>query len=149
MAVSVSEAGSIISSYLRSGVFSGIKFDKYSDKTYVSYVSDELNGVYLRAFGGDYESSIIVSYSQGVGLNIEIYFSSKVARLIWHKVPMIVREGIDYYGYENFVRCSFTKFIPGESALTASLTTNPATGSQMTDHLAKLGGFVYDLTSQF
>ena len=148
MAVSITEANNVISSFLRSGPFKNIRFEKYGDRNYVSYVSDELNGPYLRAFGGDYESTIIVSYSQGVGLNIEIYFSSKVARLIWHKVPMIVVEGIDYYGYENFVRCSFTKFIPGESALTATLTTNPVSGSQMMDHLAKLGGFVYDLTSQ-
>ena len=148
MAVSINEANSLISSFLRSGPFSNIKFDKYGDRTYVSYISDELNGVYLRAFGGDYESSIIVAYSQGVGLTIEIYFSSSKGRLLQYKVPTIVRDGLAYYGYDNFARCDFTKFIPGESAFTICLTTHPYSASEMSTHLSKLGGFVRDLTTQ-
>ena len=135
MAISVSEAGNIISSYLRNGVFSGIKFDKYGDRTYVSYVSDELNGIYLRAFGGDYESSISVSYSVGRGLYIEVYFSSSKARSIWHKVPMIVREGLAYYDYDSFTSATFTKFVPGQTALTFDLETHPSTATELLSSL--------------
>lgn len=149
MAISVNEASSVISSYLRNGVFSGIKFDKYSDRTYVSYVSDELNGIYLRAFGGDYESSISVSYSVGRGLYIEVYFSSSKARQIWHTVPMIVREGLAYYGYDSFTTASFTKFVPGQTALTFDLETHPATAMELSSRLNKLASFVKDLTGQF
>ena len=149
MAISVSEAGSIISSYLRNGVFSGIKFDKYSDRTYVSYVSDELNGIYLRAFGGDYESSISVSYSTGRGLYIEVYFSSAKARNVWHKVPMIVREGLADYGYDSFTTTYFTKFVPGNTALTFELETRPSTAMELSSRLTKLASFIKDLTGQF
>ena len=148
MAISVSEAGNIISSYLRNGVFSGIKFDKYGDRTYVSYVSDELNGIYLRAFGGDYESSISVSYSVGRGLYIEVYFSSSKARSIWHKVPMIVREGLAYYDYDSFTSATFTKFVPGQTALTFDLETHPSTATELSSHLNKLASFIKDLTGQ-
>ena len=149
MAVSISEANSIISNYLRVGVFSDISFEKYGDRNYVSYVSDVLNGIWQRAFGGNYESSITVSYSQGVGLNIEVYFSNSQARFVWHKVPMIVRDGIEYYGYDSFTRCSFTKYIPNECALTFTLETHPSTGYELADHLNKLASFVKDLTTQF
>lgn len=149
MAISVSEAGNIISNYLRNGVFSGIKFDKYSDRTYVSYVSDELNGIYLRAFGGDYESSISVSYSVGRGLYIEVYFSSSKARQIWHTVPMIVREGLADYGYDSFTTATFTKFVPGQTALTFDLETHPSTTMELSSRLNKLASFVRDLTGQF
>ena len=148
MAVSVSEAGSIISSYLRNGVFSGIKFDKYGDRTYVSYVSDELNGVYLRAFGGDYESSISVSYSTGRGLYIEVYFSSSKGRLLSLKVPTIVRDGLAYYGYDSFTTATFTRFVPGQTALTFELETHPSSGMELSSQLNKLASFIKDLTGQ-
>lgn len=149
MAVSISEANTIISSYLRYGPFPSITFEKYSDRNYVSYVSDELKGVYLRGFGGNYESSIIVAYSQGVGLTIEIYFSNMQARMVGHKVPTIVRDGLAYFGYDDFVSCSFTRFVPGETSLTVCLTTHPYNGSEMSDHLNKLGTFVRELAGQF
>ena len=44
MAVSINEANSLISRFLNYGPFHGITFEKYGDRTYVSYVSDELNG---------------------------------------------------------------------------------------------------------
>jgi hypothetical protein len=149
MAVSINEANSMISSFLRSGPFSNIKFDKYGDRTYVSYISDELNGVYLRAFGGDYESSISVSYSVGRGLYIEVYFSSSKARQIWHTVPMIVREGLADYGYDSFTTATFTKFVPGQTALTFDLETHPSTAMELSSRLNKLASFVRDLTGQF
>lgn len=148
MAISVSEAGSIIYNYLRTGVFSSIKFDKYSDRTYVSYVSDELNGIYLRAFGGDYESSISVSYSVGRGLYIEVYFSNRKARMLGNSLPTIVRDGLEYYGYDSFVTATFTRFVPGDTSLTFDLETHPSTGMELSSRLTKLASFVKDLTSQ-
>ena len=148
MAVSINEANTVISNFLRRGPFPGILFEKYGDRSYVSYVSDELKGVYLRGFGGDYESSISVAYSQGAGLRIEIYFSNNKARTVGYKVPMYIYEGLADYGYDSFVRCDFTKFIPGDSALTACLTTHPSSAVEMAEHLAKLGAFVYELASQ-
>ena len=149
MAVSVREAGSVISSFIREGrYFSGILFNKYDDRNYVSYISDELNGVYLRAFGGDYESSIIISYSLGVGFVYEVYFSSSKGRLLQYKVPRIVRDGLAYYGLDDFVRCDFTSFVPNQSALTFTLTTHPSTVSEMVNHINLLAQFIKDLTSQ-
>ncbi len=149
MAVSVREAGSVISNFIREGrYFSGITFDKYGDSRYVSYVSDVLNGIWQRAFGGNYESSITFSYSQGVGFVIEVYFSNSQARFVQHKLKTIVRDGIEYYGFDNFVRCDFTPFIPNESALTFSLTTHPCSVSEMTNHINLLSQFIKDLTLQ-
>ena len=148
MAISVNEANSIISSYLRNGVFSGIKFDKYSDRTYVSYVSDELTGSFLRAFGGDYESNISVSYSVGRGLYITVYFSSRKARMLGNSVPKIVRDGLEYYGYDSFTEATFTRFVPGDTSLTFDLETHPSTSMELSNRLVKLALFVRDLTTQ-
>lgn len=148
MAVSVNEANSIIYSYLKNGVFSSIKFDKYSDRTYVSYVSDELTGSFLSAFGGDYESNISVSYSVGRGLYITVYFSSRKARMLGNSVPAIVRDGLAYYGYDSFVYATFTRFVPGNTALTFDLETHPTSAMELSNRLVKLASFIKDLTSR-
>lgn len=149
MAINVKEASSVLENFIKSGrYFPGITFDKYNDRTYVSYVSDELSGDYKRAFGGDYESSISIGYSTlGVGFTIEVYFSSAKARTIWHKVPMLVRTSLSDYGYDAFTKCEFTKFIPGESALTFTLQTFPNSVSELSNHLEKLANFVRHLAN--
>lgn len=150
MALNVKEASNVIERFIRSsGYYAGITFDKYSDRSYVSYVSDELVGDYKRAFGGDYESSISIGYSAlGVGFTIEVYFSSARARMIGHKVPMLVNAALADYGYNSFSRCEFTRFIPGETALTFTLLTNPNSIYELSDHLEKLSAFVKRLSNQ-
>lgn len=149
MALSVKEASNIIERYIReTRTFAGISFDKYDDRSYVSYVSDELVGDYKRAFGGDYESSITIAYSTlGVGFTIEVYFSSAKGRLLSSKLPSIIKDGFDYYGLNSFVKCDFTRYIPGESALTFTLSTHPNDVNELTNHIGQLGEFVQELAS--
>lgn len=148
MAISIREASSIIREFVTSNYFPGIRFDKYDDRYYVSYVSDVLSGVYLDGFGGDYESSISVGYSSGRGLYIEIYFSSKKGRMYSRELPPFVREGLAAYQIDRFVSCEFTSFIPGESALTCTLSTNPYSVDELVEHLKILGDFIYDMASR-
>lgn len=149
MAINVKEASSIIENFIKNrGCFYGIAFDKYSDRTYVSYISDELIGDYKRAFGGDYESSISIGYSTlGVGFTIEVYFSNAKAKMIGTKVPMLVNSALSNQGLNSFCRCEFTRFIPGESALTFTLSTQPYSSYELSEHLEKLAGFVRYLSN--
>jgi hypothetical protein len=148
MAISIREATSVISEFVRSDFFPGVRFEKYDDRHYVSYVSDELKGVYLEGFGGDYESSISVGYSQGRGLYIEIYFSSKKGRMFSRALPAFVKEGLRAYEMDRYVSCDFTSFIHGDSALTCTLSTNPYSVDELVEHLSVLGEFIYDMASR-
>ena len=148
MAISIKEATSVISEFVRCGYFPGITFEKYDDRHYVSYVSDELKGVYLDGFGGDYESSISVGYSLGRGLYIEIYFSSSKGRMFSRSLPPFVRDGLRAYQMDGYINADFTSFIPGESALTCTFSSNPYSVDEMVQHLTMLGGFIEDMASR-
>ena len=117
--VSIKEMGRLIKSFLQSNeYYRGIHFELYEDRHYVSYISDELNGIFLRGFGGDYESNITFRYSE-IGLQMEVYLSNNKARRVGANLIPVIRE--EMMG-ENIVSLSTTRFIPGQSSMTFTLT---------------------------
>lgn len=116
---SIKEMGKLIKNYIQTNeYYRGIHFELYEDRHYVSYISDELNGIFLRGFGGDFESTIIFRYSE-IGLVMEVYLSSAKARRVGANLIPVIRE--EMMG-ENIVGLSTTRFIPGQSAMTFTLT---------------------------
>ena len=142
--VSIKEMGRLIKSFLQSNeYYRGIHFELYEDRHYVSYISDELNGIFLRGFGGDYESSIIFRYSE-MGLDMEVYLSSAKARRVGANLIPVIRQ--EMMG-ENIVGLSTTRFIPGESAMTFTLNlpiksnTDPRTAISILGNLTSCIAF--------
>ena len=63
-------------------------------------------------------------------------------------LPPFVREGLAAYQMNGYVSAEFTSFIPGESALTCTLSSNPSSVNEMVKHLTMLGGFIEDMASR-
>ena len=115
----VKDMSKSISRYLSTNSnYRNIKFTKYEDRSYCSYVSDELSGIFLNGFGGEYESSITFSYSEGLGLQVEVYISNSKARRIGSNlVPVIKEEMMD--GFR--LSLSTTRFVPGDTSMTFTI----------------------------
>lgn len=115
----VKDMSKSISRYLSTNAnYRGIKFTKYEERSYCSYVSDELSGIFEQGFGGDYESSITFSYSEGLGLQVEVYISNAKARRIGSSlIPVIKEEMMDGYP----LNLSTTRYVPGDTSMTFTI----------------------------
>ena len=80
---SVKEVSSEIKRYISSNqYYRGVHFSKIEERDFCAYTADELSGMFLKGFGGNYESSITLRFSNGVGLEAEVYISnSKASRI--------------------------------------------------------------------
>ena len=112
-----------------------LNFSVDGDKNYCTCLCDELSGMYERAFGGDYESNIMLSYSEGRGLYMEVYFSGARARQVGQaRMEQLVRDAVweinDGCLTEVEVHYSFTRFVPGSSAMTFELTSTDCRGDE-------------------
>ena len=123
--MNVSQASRAIQNYIRTTAeFQGISFDKIEEREFVSYISDELNPLLKRSFGGDYESMVTFRYSIHNGFECEVYFSNAKARQVAASVPSLVRQTVQSEDFTGDMTCFFTPFRPGDSGLSFTLTLN-------------------------
>lgn len=113
----------------------GLNFSVDGDRTYCTCLCDELEGMYERAFGGDYESNIMLSYSEGRGIYMSVYFSTARARQVGQaKMEQLVKDAIWEINRgcltEVAVDCDFTRFVPGQCAMTFELTSTDCRGDE-------------------
>ena len=106
----------------------GLGFSVDGDRNYCTCLCDELSGMYERAFGGDYESNIMLSYSEGRGIYMEVYFSSARARQVGQaRMEQTVKNAVFEANGTALtavnMQYSFTRFAPGSSAMTFELTS--------------------------
>lgn len=117
--LNVREVSSTIRQYVTSNkYYKGIKFDKIEDRDFCAYTSDELSGILLKGFGGDYESSVTFRFSNGVGLETEIYISNAKARRIGANLLPTVRKSLEGVPF----KLSSTRFVPGETSMSLTIT---------------------------
>ena len=115
---SVKEVSNEIRRYTSSNqYYRGIKFSKIEDRDFCAYTSDELSGMFLKGFGGNYESSITIRFSNGVGLEAEVYISNAKASRIGNKLLPTMRSAFEGVPF----KISTTRYVPGDTSMSATI----------------------------
>lgn len=133
----VKKARAQMEAALRNRDFSlyGLPFSVDGDRNYCTCLCDELSGIYERAFGGDYESNIMLSFSEGRGIYMEVYFSTARARQVGQaRMEQAVKDAVFQANSTALslvsVQYSFTRFVPGDCAMTFELSTADCRGDE-------------------
>lgn len=120
----VKKSGQKIREYLSSYdcPLSGLRFSVTQERDYCAFTCDELRGVFLNGFGGDYESSIAIYFSEGRGLTAEVYISNAKARGIGSSLQRVVNDAIWEYTHSSLtdtpMSANFTPYSPGDTSMT-------------------------------
>ena len=115
---SVKEVSNEIRRYISlNQYYRGIRFSKIEDRDFCAYTSDELSGMFLKGFGGNYESSITIRFSNGVGLEAEVYISNAKASKIGSNLVLSMRRAFEGVPF----KCSTTRYVPGDTSMSATI----------------------------
>lgn len=151
----VKESADRIAAYLQDFgcPIKGLQFNPMVEKDFCAFITEELNGRYECAFGGDFESSITIRYSEGRGIQGEVYVSSKRAREAGDAIVRTVREVAAPYAPSLQPSCSvtvsFTDFVPNESALSFELqSADFSTPEQFNYALARICTIIKDVATK-
>lgn len=120
-------------------------FDDVVERDFCAYTCDDLKGLFLKGFGGNYESSISFSYSEGLGFSAEVYISNAKARIVASVFNRIAKDACDSANFLNNLRYSVTPYIPGSSSLSVRFTAIPTSGVDNVTALVVLGGAIGNL----
>ena len=136
---SVREVSRVIQDYVRNeSDLRYIKFDKIEERDFCAYISDELTSKFQQGFGGDYESSITFRFSNGVGLEAEVYISNRKAQRIGANLLPVLRSLTSGFDVEIFT----TRYIPNQSGMSFTLTTQISDANDAMLNVAILGTLV-------
>ena len=88
----------------RSSMLSGCAMSTVSDKSFISFSADDLNGYLLEKLGGNYEGSISITYHKDGQLNIECYFSFDRGADIYSDLASAVNANSSKFGRVDLTR---------------------------------------------